>query len=281
MMVRRSVPPPIVPAVVRARLHKALRDPVIGHQARLQMEFLLGRTRPDADIEGAARRYIEWEIRRSELRWHPGMLRQRVDGVERLRELIDSPRGMVVTAMHQHGIEFGDSLAHAGLPVHVVAHSNWFLPTTPAWMQQVVRVYLDSHELIDVAAGAPAIASRVARGAAVMLAVDVPGRTPVTFVGRRLLGSSGATRIAVAKKVPLVVLTAHRDGEGVPFLRVSEPLEPGDHGSADALLTEALRRHEEAVLDWPEVLQWPTRRWTMVDEDDRERFSAGPTGWLI
>jgi lauroyl/myristoyl acyltransferase len=278
---RRSVPTALVPWVVRARTRRALGNPLIRHQARLQMEFLLAKTRPEADLDDAARRYIEHEAWRSERRWHPEMLQQRIEGADRLRELAaGSPRGVVVTFMH-HGADGGAALASWGLRFTIVAHRNWFLPDTPRWMRQALRVTTVGQDVISVAEGSTGIKERLAAGATVALALDVPGQTEVNFVGRRVMGTSGAARIATEMDVPVVLWTSHRDGDGTRYMRMSEPVEPRDFGSAEELLAELIRRHEESVLDWPEALQWSSRRWTLLDDEDKERFVPGAPEWLI
>jgi hypothetical protein len=47
---------------------------------------------------------------------------------------------------------------------------------------------------------------------------------------------------------------------------VHAPLEPKEFGDPKELLVEMLRRHEEAVLAWPEVLEMPRARWGIVEE---------------
>jgi lauroyl/myristoyl acyltransferase len=277
---RKSVPSALVPWVVKARVRRALRNPVIWHQARLQMEFLLAKSRPEVDLDDAARRYIEHEAWRSERRWHPKMLQQRIEGADRLRELAAGPRGVIVTFMH-HGADGGASLATWGLRFTIVAHQNWFDPDTPSWMRQALRVTSRGQDVISVAEGSKGIKERLAAGATVALALDVPGRTEVSFAGRRVMGASGAARIATEMDVPVVMWTAHRDDDGVPFLRMSEPIEPRDFGSVEEFLAELVRRHEESVLDWPEALQWSSRRWTLLDDEDKARFAPGAPEWLI
>jgi lauroyl/myristoyl acyltransferase len=245
------------------------------------MEFLLAKTRPDADLDDAARRYIEHEVRRSEARWHPEMLWQRIEGAERLREIAaESSRGVIVTFMH-HGADGAAALADWGLRFTIVAHQNWFQPETPGWMRQALRVTTRGQDVISVEEGSAGIKKRLLAGKIVGLALDVPGRTEVTFAGRRVMGASGAARIATEMDVPIVQWTSHRDGDGTRFMRMSERIEPRDFGSAEELLAEMVRRHEVAVLDWPEACQWSSRRWTLLDDEDKERFVPGAPEWLI
>jgi lauroyl/myristoyl acyltransferase len=207
------------------------------------------------------------------------MQRPRVEGIEPLRPYLDSRRGLMISAMH-HG-HWDTSLAGAGLRPHIIAHRNWFEQTSPYWMKRALRVSAREYEFVNVAEGSGEILRRLDAGATVMLTLDVPGHSPATFAGRRVLGSAGAARLAAKAGVPVLTLTHHRDEQGRPFVRLGEPLEPADFGSVEELLAELIRRHEETILDWPEALQWPVRRWHFVDEEDRQRYTLPSGGWVI
>ena len=99
----------------------------------------------------------------------------------------------------------------------------------------------------------------------VAVATDVPGRTPVEFLGRRLVGSSGAVRAAYEAGTPVLSASMHRDGDGRPFYRLSEPLRPAEFDSTEALLQELLRRQEAAVLAWPEAYYDPLTKWRLEE----------------
>jgi lauroyl/myristoyl acyltransferase len=111
-------------------------------------------------------------------------------------------------------------------------------------------------------------------GSTLAIASDVPGRTPVEFLGRPVLGSFGAARIAMLADAPVVLVTAHRDGDGGSYLRVHPPLEPRDFTDPAVLLAEILRRHGEAVLAWPEALDAPLARWGRVEPASQDAIRA-------
>ena len=58
----------------------------------------------------------------------------------------------------------------------------------------------------------------------------------------------------------MVLVTSHRGPSGSPTLRVHEPIEPSDFADQRDLLQEMMRRHEEAVLAWPEACDNPYNR---------------------
>jgi lauroyl/myristoyl acyltransferase len=234
--------------------------------AREQMRFLLERTRPDADIEAHAREYVELWMRRAELRWrHKMVCSQPVDGLEHLLVARDLGRGVLVNFMHHAQYEGAfSSIAGLGVPSEVILHPNMLKPDAPEHMKQRVRVgtYLCQPHSTEI--GMQGISDLVAAGKVVTIASDAPGSAEVTFAGRRLKGSSGAARIAVALGAPVVVLTTRRvDGE--PRLQLSEPLLPADFDDAESLLAEMVRRHEEAILAWPAAADNPISRWAPVE----------------
>ena len=57
-----------------ARFRLAWSRPSVREDARAQMRFLLEHTRPDADLEAAARAYVRGQVWRGELRWHPELI---------------------------------------------------------------------------------------------------------------------------------------------------------------------------------------------------------------
>lgn len=267
---RRATPPVVVPLIVWARLRKAYADPELQARARAEMEFLLGRSRPEADLDAATRRYIERWVWRAELRWRKSMLiRQRVEGIERLVAAREQGRGVVLNFMH-HGQYDGafPSLARAGVSCHIVAHPFMFTPEAPDTLRQHARVGSIGGTVITTDVGMAGMLDVVRSGEILALASDSPGSSEVTFAGRRVKGSSGAARIALAADAPIVLMTSHPDPDAPSgtFLRLSEVIEPSDFGSAEELLAELVRRHEGAVLAWPEGADSPLTRWAHPEE---------------
>ncbi len=68
---RRHIPDAAVPAITRARLARARKSEDRQAKARREMDFLLGAVRTPEEVDRAAERYLERDILRSELRWHP------------------------------------------------------------------------------------------------------------------------------------------------------------------------------------------------------------------
>lgn len=228
------------------------------------MRFLLEYTVRAPEIPEIAREYAEFALLRGYRRWHPGALsRQRVVGIEWLTTKRDPERGVLVNFMH-HGQYDGmfPSLARAGVGVHAVVAPEAFDPTAPIQLRQHFKVasFMPSTTLVPASVGTAGMIELLEQRAVLAIASDVAGRTPITFLGRPMLGSFGAARVATRTNSPVVLVTSHQGADGNPWLQVHEPLEPSDFTDPADLLAEIIRRHEPAVLAWPAAYDSPYRR---------------------
>jgi lauroyl/myristoyl acyltransferase len=261
MNARRGVPPAFVPLVVRRRHRQLWGDAAYRAYAEAQMTYLLEHTERASEISELAPRYAEQMLLRAYLRWHPrAITRQPVRGIEWLTTKRDTSRGVILSFAHHHRYDglFG-SLARHGAGLTMVAAPEMLAADAPAAWRQHIAVVRRGGVLVPASLGTEALTDLVRGGAIVAIASDVPGRSPVTFLGRRVRGSFGAARIAAMADCPVVLVTSHRDEHG-SHLQVHEPLEPGDHRDPGDLLVEMLRRHEQAVLAWPEAFDSPDAR---------------------
>lgn len=270
-MVRRRIPRALLPALVEARFRVAWSRPSVRNDARAQMRFVIEHARPDADLESVARDYVRYQIRRGELRWHPELVtRLRVVGSEHLHRA-GQQGGLVLSFMH-HGYYDGafPSLA-LGSRLHMVCYPYMLRDDAPGWLRQHVRLATVGGGVpVSTEVGNEGITALLARGEVVAIASDVPGRTPVRFVGRDVLGSFGAARLAFVTGSPVIVMTTEVDEAG-PFVRLHEPLEPAGLGSPRTLLDRMLAIHESVVARWPEATDLPLSRWGTVPAQDPSR----------
>lgn len=262
MQVRRAVPGWVAPAAVHLRTRARRRSPAVLADARVQMEHLVGATRPDL-VPEAATAYVERQVWRSELRYQPRRIAfQPIEGLSRLHDARRRGRGVVVNFLH-HGHYEGAcaSLANAGEPMRVVVDPLMLSAEAPPWLRQHISVVRDAgNDPVPATIGSAGCRSLLEQGDVVALATDVAGSSDVPFLGRTRRASSGASRIAAAVGSPIVVMTAH-SVDGTLGLRLSEPVEPGDFGGPEDLLAHLLGLHEDAVLAWPEAYDQPVRRW--------------------
>jgi lauroyl/myristoyl acyltransferase len=233
------------------------------------MRFVVGADQPQDTVDALAAAYLKRMIWRGESRWHPELVtRQKIVGVDRLCALRDSDRGFIISFVHHGDYEgLSPSLAWAGIPTHAIVTSEMFAEKQPAWLRQQGRVvcFNEGVTLLDVAAGSAGIRQVLRRGGGVSIAADVPGRTPVRFLGHDLVLASGAARLAVETDSPVAVVTAHSDPEypdACAMLKVADVLEPKDFMTVEDLLSVMVRLHERAFLAWPEASEYPLRRLT-------------------
>lgn len=260
---RGRVPEALLPALVRARARIAWRNPKVREDARTQMRFLLEAVRPDADVDAAARRYVERQCWRGELRWHPHLITdQPSEGLEHLTAARDLGRGVVLSFMHHGNFEGAiATMGRRGVQVHVVGFPQLLEASAPGWMQQHAAVAQSQGAIgVTTDVGAEALAKILLDGGILCIATDVPGRTPMRFVGRDLVGSFGAFRLSMGTGAPVVVMTSElRDGR--PAIRFHPHFDPQSFPSPQKLLEAVLAVHEPAVLRWPELCDIPTSHW--------------------
>ena len=258
---RARVPAAAIPPLHRLRLRRDLRTPRVLEQARAHMEFLLGETRPDADLETLARAYVEWNRWRIETRWHADAFLPAVP-VEGAEHLAAGRDGAIVNFLHHGPFErLGLSLAPHGAHIQMMM-APWFFTERPApWLHQHRLNTERGCTVFSSEEGSAGVRTRLAAGELVAMATDMPGQTPVTFVGRKVLGTFGAARLAHEMGRPVLVVTSHRDDAGEPFLRMHAPLLPEQFDDPRKMLQAMLEIHEPAVLAWPEAYEEPLGKW--------------------
>jgi lauroyl/myristoyl acyltransferase len=261
--IRRRIPRALVPLVVAVRFRLAWSRAAVRKDARAQMLFLIEHTRPDADLDAVARDYVRYQVRRGELRWHPEMVTSlRVEGIEHLLSARDGGRGVLLNFVH-HGYYDGGfpSIARHGVPCRMVVYPYMLEPDAPLWLKQHVALACTGGGTpVSAAVGNDGIKDLLLQGEVVAIASDVPGRTPLTFVGREVLGSFGAARLAADTNSPVIVMTSEEDAGG-PFIRLHEPFEPKRYQSPKELLEALLVIHESRQIRWPEATDLPLSRW--------------------
>lgn len=267
---RARVPAALVPALAAARARLAWSRAAVRADAHAQMRFLLEHTRPDADLDEVARAYVRYQARRGELRWHPELLTGlRVDGMGFLLGARSSGRGVLLNFIH-HGYYDGafPSIARLGAPAHMVVYPYMLEPDAPLWLRQHVRIgTANGGTPVSAAVGTGGLLKLLGEGQVIAIASDVPGRTPVRFAGREVLGSFGAARLAAEAGSPVVVMTSEEDEDG-PVIRLHEPMDPSEFASPQALLEAMLAIHEDVVLRWPEATDLPLSRWGTPEAGD-------------
>jgi lauroyl/myristoyl acyltransferase len=262
------VPVGRIPALVDRKVTRLWTNDDYRLAQERQMRYLLEHTERADEVPALAREFARFSLARTYLRWHPEVLsNQEIRGIEWLTTRRDPDRSVVLSLLHHNFYEgLFVSLKRAGAPIAVLVTPKVLGPETPSGLKQHVRVMRSENTLIPAAGGLDAIQARLQPGMTMAIASDVPGHTEVRFLGRRVLSSFGAPVIATRTNSQVVVATPRRAADGGSYIQVHEPLEPKEFGDPKELLVEMLRRHEEAVLAWPEVLEMPRARWGVVEE---------------
>lgn len=260
---RTALPTALLPLVVGLRYRLAWTRAAVRADARAQMAFLVERSLPDVDLDAAARAYLRYQAWRGELRWHPELITAlRVEGLEHLLAARGLGRGVMLNFVH-HGYYDGafPSLARHGVQSRMMVHPYMVREDAPTWLRQHLAVASIGGNLpVSSEVGTDGILALLADGEVVAIASDVPGRTPLRYAGRDVLGSFGAARIAAEAGAPVVVMTSEEDADG-PFIRCHEPLRPELFDSPRELLEKMLAIHESVQLRWPEAADLPLSRW--------------------
>jgi lauroyl/myristoyl acyltransferase len=264
----RKAPLSVVTPLVKRRIRRAQSDPQAVRIARNQMEFLLAASRPDADLDGAAHDHVEHMVWRRELRWHPRtVVRQPVTGLEHLLDAPGPHAGRVLCFLH-HGRYDGifGAIRRAGGPATTtVAADNMFGSGIAPHLRAMKRTAEIGGPVIPVSIGYRGLRDVVASGGTLGIAVDLPGRTRVRFLGRDVGAASGAARIAMETGCPVVLALAHPVGGVHQRLELSEPLLPADHADSTSLVQAMLDRFEPSVLARPDAYEWPRAKFTQYD----------------
>ncbi|MCW2755047.1 MAG: hypothetical protein JWQ32_2458 [Marmoricola sp.] len=272
--VRAAVPARALPGLVRRRVDKLWEWDEFRVSNEAAMTFLLEHTERADEAASLARGHAEHSLLRNWLRYHPRlMMRQQVRDVEWLTTRRDRSRPTVLSFMHHHQYYgmFG-SLRRHGLEMTVLSMPWAFTAEAPPYIRQQMQVIARGGAILPAGDGTDSVVAKMKPGVTMAIASDVAGHTPVTFLGRQVLGSFGAARIAMLTNSPVTAVTSHRDGAG-SYLQVHEPLEPADYADPAELLAAILAVHEPAVLAWPEAVDQPLTRWGHLDQ----RPASGPT----
>jgi lauroyl/myristoyl acyltransferase len=265
--VRKGIPVAVLPQLITLRSWLAWSIPSVRADARRQMRFLLEKSRPEADIDAAARKYVKRMVARAEQRWHPELVTHlRVEGIEHLVSAREQGNGVVLSFMHHAEYDgVAATLARNGVPVHLVVYASSLRADAAGWLRQHLRLLeTGGNRLVSTDVGAKGMLELLGQGAALAIASDVPGNTPVSFAGRTVLGPSGAARLAIGAGAPVVLLTFEADEQG-PVARLHPALQPQDFDSPTTLLEAILAQHERVILTWPEAVDIPLSRWRLLE----------------
>jgi hypothetical protein len=264
---RRLIPASAAPLIVRRKVDKLWTNDAYRELQESQMRHLLEFTDRAPEIPVLAKRFAEETMLKTHLRWHPRLVTSEpVRGMEHLTTDRDPSRSVVLSFMHHYRYEgMFRAVSRRGVDLDILGTPLWEDPTISVPFRHHLKLVASGGRMIPATGGTEKFAAMMKPGTTMAIASDLPGHTPVTFLGRRVLGSFGAARIACMTNSQVVLIRAWKDEDG-SYLKVEPPLEPGDFAGPKELLEEILRLHGEAVLAWPEVVDMPRARFAPIED---------------
>ena len=276
---RRLVPAPLAMAVLDLGQRLAVaRNPKRLETGRAAMRAVVGNTPLEGDLERLAFRHLCAWARGWELMWRPWLLaKMPVEGLEQL-DGIEPGRGVVFSAPH-----FGPLVGMAALPqhvgpIHAAVGEHQVSGDLPAgyngYQIEQVRKVVGRFGFVPVRAigSARTFTTVLKEGGRVLINLDVPGKTPVQFLGKTVELMSGTARLAASTDAVVVPVVPLPRGHKW-YVHVGAPLDPRDFPSWEDLLQAVATAVEELVLRAPEYLEDPLRDggWAVADRDGWRR----------
>ncbi|MFL6024473.1 MAG: hypothetical protein ACJ72O_14135 [Marmoricola sp.] len=264
---RRFVPARLAPAIAERRAAQVMAIDWYREAQEAEMRHLLEFTDRADEVPELAHRYAVETMLKAHLSWHPRLVTgEPVRGIEWLTTKRDPNRPVVLSFFHHWRYEgLFKALKKRGVDIDIMITPLWLDKTITPQLRHHLNIFASGGRMVPALGGTDKFVEMLKPGVVLAIASDFPGQTEVTFLGRRVRGSFGAARIAVAANAQVVLVRALRDEDGSSYFQVDPPLEPSDFDGPRELLDRILERHGEAVLAWPEVLDTPTARFAPLD----------------
>jgi lauroyl/myristoyl acyltransferase len=263
--VHRLLPAPLAFAALdRVQRLAAGRRPERQADARAAMAAVVGDTARECDLDELALAHLSADARGWEFMWRPWLLEAMpVEGLDRLTG-IEPGRGIVFSTPH-----YGPLVGLAALPlaigeIDVAVGEHLAAPTVPAGyngyqIEQTRRVIVQSgFRPLRAVSSLRAFDRTLREGGRVLLNFDVPGNTPVQFLGKTVELKNGTARMAAATGA-VIVPTLPMPRRGGWYVHVDDPVDPREHPSWESALQAVADVHTRLVLQAPEYLESPLR----------------------
>lgn len=254
------------------RSRAARHDPRARELAGLHMDFLHAGSFAVGERDVLIDEYLRTMMVRADVRWVRGAaLRHEYFGTEVLTEARKSGRGLVLTFMH-HGQYDGALGALSRLKsslgdVRILVDPDHLASDAPLWSKQHLAVVGAGGDLISAAVGTAGVVEMLRAGQTVAIATDVPGRTPLKFAHRDVLGASGAARAAQITGAPVVPMHCKRPVGRTWEAFFTEALLPDENEPFEAFAQRIVSVQEQSVLRWRSGSDLPLFRWNHPSGD--------------
>jgi KDO2-lipid IV(A) lauroyltransferase len=220
-----------------------------------------------------------------ELMWLPNMTAATraettlVEGFDRVLEVIDSGRGVVVFTAHCGNWEWLSYITGTfGRPVSVLQRER----DDPGMNRYITAVRASAGvRTIDRGTGSAArdMIQAIRRGGILAFVLDQNIRTDsvkVPFFGRPALTPIGPVKFAIRTEAVVTVAFIERREDGMQLAHFSEPMQCRRDGDPVALAAEITRLIEEQIRRVPEQWVWMHDRWRERPQWEVELSSTDP-----
>lgn len=280
-LVRRALPTRVV--VSRAeRRGRAIwkRAPDARSYARSAIETIVSGTSRAGDIETLAKMHVvEREVNRALFwqRWRPVEIGS--DSLANLRAATSAGTGVLVSYCHLgpffHSVALGSMLERT---TYTVAGAWCFEQPSPTyWGRRLVRRLEGAREhggrLVRATRAFPVLKALLEEREVVLMHFDVPGQHETVFLGKQVMLTDGAARLAFASGAMIAPICLRRAGHQV-WVDAGTPLHADAFAGVDELHEALAAVHERWILDMPHALEDPRRPGSWES-------GATPTGWTM
>jgi hypothetical protein len=280
--VRRLLPTALMVRWTEARVRRLWAEsPELRTRARAAVEAIVAGTARAEDVEELTLQHaIESEVATT-LMWQPWAV-PAMDEVsqERLHEALASGRGVLVSTCHLGPHRHCQSVfAPSGATPYSVV-GPWLFQTGASgyWGRRLARRLAEAaargERLVSTGESFAVVERLLAEREVVVMFFSMPGTRETGFLGKRVMLSSGSSRLAVRADALVLPLRTRRVAHHV-HVDVCAPLDPRDFADAEQLHDALARVHECLILEAPAAMEDPNREGAWEGGADAQAWIRG------
>ena len=208
-----------------------------------------------------------------------------IEGVEHVRKAVEAGNGCILLAMHMGNWE----LANIYCALHDIPYKV-LVRRQPGFerLNDLLNSYRSCNGTVVIkrGGGTRELIKSLKENQVIAMVVDQGGRqgVRVPFFGRKASMSSGAIRIAMKMKVPIIVSVMTRKDGPYHHIKAHKRLDLVDTGNPDKDIEENLRRavriFEDHARKYPHEYVWTYKVWKYSDQTSITILSDGRTGHI-
>jgi acetoacetyl-CoA synthetase len=245
-------------------------------RAMSAMEALIVGTPRGGELGELARRFLIERQIESALFWRrPWSAKVDAPSAARLEAALSGDRGVLLSTCHL-GPHYHLSCAapFRRRETYLVAANLFFDPQQDSYwarFQARLRKGTSSHA-VRVDGSFPILGALLARGDAVFVHFDRPGRRATHFLGKSTMLTDGSAQLAFRADALVLPLRARRAGHRV-WVDAGAPLDPREFADVDDLHDALAAHHERWILEDPAAMEHPA---ALMTSSQRELIDVIP-----